>query len=126
MRLLTADKTAKKMVRRVELEGDARFTFKGMDADEYAASFTEYHSGHPCHKCGGLGSLLGYSHIERGVCFSCNGDGLSGEITVTREYVVLSRAFLEYMDNGPAEGQDFFDYFLNYPPSNERTVTVQW
>ena len=29
----------------------------------------------PCGKCGGLGFLIEYAHVENGVCFKCNGLG---------------------------------------------------
>ena len=32
-------------------------------------------SGEPCDKCGGLGFLSHYAHVENGLCFKCNGTG---------------------------------------------------
>ena len=32
-------------------------------------------SSDPCGKCGGLGFLSHYAHVENGLCFKCNGSG---------------------------------------------------
>ncbi|WP_424216330.1 hypothetical protein ACN20G_29775 (plasmid) [Streptomyces sp. BI20] len=127
MKLLTAN-TARKLVRTVEYQGDDRFTFKGMNEGEYAAGMREYHQGRHCQKCGGLGKILGYAHIEGGKCFTCWGAGLSGEVTVIREYTVLSRAWLEHMDAAaPLLKTDvgaWLDATMNAPEAGERIVTV--
>ena len=31
----------------------------------------------PCRRCNGRGSLPHYGHVLRGVCFRCNGSGLT-------------------------------------------------
>src|SRR5574337_1063374 len=43
-----------------------------------------------CPKCGGMGELPQYSHVEGGVCFLCNGTGFLEDVVDSTDDVIVA------------------------------------
>ena len=56
---------------------------------------TKYYVSHKCQRCGGRGIIPHYNYIDGGVCYECNGSGVSDKGTITKEYTLEYKAKLE-------------------------------
>ena len=44
--------------------------------DAFNADLDEWHANKDCPRCGGVGKLEQYKHVDGGICFRCFGDGV--------------------------------------------------